>query len=96
LKGRKVKWVSSGAQHSAVVTDEGELLVCGSYLHGKLGIEGLTSVNISVFQPVTALHGLKVKQVECGDYHTLCLLEDGVVYTWGGTLHKVIILKLKE
>ena len=89
LKDKNIEWISSGAQHSAVVTEEGELYVCGSYLHGKLGIEGLTKVNITSFQPVLALQGMKVKQVECGDYHTLCLLDTGVVYTWGGTLHKV-------
>jgi hypothetical protein len=89
LKGKRVKWISSGAQHSGAVTEEGELLVCGSYLHGKLGIEGLTKVNVPIFQPIPALRGLKIKQVECGDYHTLCLLDDGVVYAWGGTLHKV-------
>lgn len=92
LKNKRVKWISSGAQHSGLVTTEGELFVCGSYLHGKLGIEGLTTVNISSFQQVTALKGQKVKQVECGDYHTLCLLEGGAIYTWGGTLHKVDIL----
>lgn len=89
LKGKRVKWISSGAQHSGIVTEEGELLICGSYLHGKLGIEGLQAVTIQIFQHVPALKGLKVKQVECGDYHTLCLLEDGTVYSWGGTLHKV-------
>lgn len=88
LRGKHVAWVSSGAQHSAAVTTSGELLVCGSYLHGKLGLENLTKVNVTTFQPVTALRGHKVKQVACGDYHTLCLLESGAVYTWGGTLHK--------
>ena len=34
--------------------------------------------------------GMKVKQVACGDYHTLCLLNDGSVYAWGGTLHKKV------
>ncbi len=89
LKGRRARWVSSGAQHSAVVTEGGELLVCGSYLHGKLGIEGLTKVNVTIFQPITSLLQERVKQVECGDYHTLCLLENGLVYTWGGSLHGV-------
>ena len=56
-------------------------------------------------QPVNALKGLVVKQVACGDYHTLCLLgirlylisiniihlDTGVLYAWGGTLHKVKI-----
>ena len=32
----------------------------------------------------------KVKQVACGDYHTLCLLNDGLVFAWGGTLYKKV------
>lgn len=27
-----------------------------------------------------------VKKVACGDYHTLALIEDGTVFSWGGTL----------
>lgn len=27
-----------------------------------------------------------VKKVSCGDYHTLALIDDGTVYSWGGTL----------
>ena len=59
---------------------------------GKLGIEELQMTNICTFQVVPALKTHIVKQVACGDYHTLCLLESGVVYTWGGTLHKVIVV----
>ena len=33
---------------------------------------------------------MKVNMVACGDYHTLCLLENGRVYSWGGTLHKKV------
>lgn len=88
LKGKNVVWVSSGAQHSAVVTTRGELLICGSYLHGKLGIENFSNVNLTTFKPVPTFIGKKVRQVACGDYHTLCLLEDGKVYAWGGSLHK--------
>ena len=36
-------WISSGSHHSAIVTKAGELFVCGSQLHGKLGIP---SVNV--------------------------------------------------
>ena len=31
---------------------------------------------------------IRAKQVACGDYHTMCLSEEGRVYAWGGTLHK--------
>lgn len=32
----------------------------------------------------------KVNSVACGDYHTLCLLDDGKVFAWGGTLYKKV------
>lgn len=28
-----------------------------------------------------------MKKVSCGEFHTLCLLTDGSVHSWGGTLH---------
>ena len=40
--------------------------------------------------------GLKVKKVACGDYHTLAMLEDGTVHSWGGTLHKKLGKKKDE
>jgi alpha-tubulin suppressor-like RCC1 family protein len=94
IKGREVRYISSGGAHTAVVTTSGELFVCGSALHGKLGLEDLSMTNITRFQIVPALKGLLVREVACGDYHTLCLLETGVVYAWGGTLHKVIFTQV--
>lgn len=88
LGNRNIIHVSSGGQHSSAIDSTGRLSTCGSYLHGKLGIEDLSTVAVLVFTPVTSLKDRVVKQVACGDYHTLCLLEDGNVYTWGGTLHK--------
>lgn len=26
-----------------------------------------------------------MKAVQCGDYHTVCLFDDGSVYSWGGS-----------
>lgn len=63
-------------------------MVSGSSLHGKLGIENLQKTNINKFQVVPSLHKKKVRQVACGDYHTLCLLEDGTVYQFGGSMFK--------
>ncbi|CAG9327791.1 unnamed protein product [Blepharisma stoltei] len=88
IKNKNLIMVISGGQHSAAIDSTGKLYTCGSYLHGKLGIEDLTTVSVLSFTPVTALKDKVVRQVACGDYHTLCLLEDGSVYTWGGTLHK--------
>jgi alpha-tubulin suppressor-like RCC1 family protein len=55
-------------------------MVCGSSLHGKLGIEGINKTNINKLQIVPSLMKKRIKQVACGDYHTLCLTEDCIVY----------------
>jgi alpha-tubulin suppressor-like RCC1 family protein len=61
--------------------------VCGSSLHGKLGIPELKVTNMSKFTKLTTLKAI-IRQVACGDYHTLALTKEGAVYTWGGSLHK--------
>ena len=53
-----------------------------------IGIENLRATNVLKFTLCTNMVSYKVKQVACGDYHTLCLLDDGTVHSWGGTLHK--------
>jgi alpha-tubulin suppressor-like RCC1 family protein len=84
VKSHSAKWISSSNNHSALITQEGLLLVCGSTLHGKLGLEGVNKTNINKFQVIHALSKKIVKQVACSDYHTLCLTEDGTVYQFGG------------
>jgi len=79
--------VSSGSHHSALVTKTGEVYVSGSSLHGKLGISELRVTNLSRFTRIPNLKPFII-QVACGDYHTLALAKDGVVYSWGGSLHK--------
>ena len=88
VKGHTAKWISSSNHHTALVTLEGLLLVSGSSLHGKLGLEGMNKTNINRFQVVQSLSKKKVKQVSCGDYHTLCLTDDGTVYQFGGSIFK--------
>ncbi|EGR33218.1 hypothetical protein IMG5_058940 [Ichthyophthirius multifiliis] len=85
-----IKQISTSQNHSSCVSSNGDLYVCGSALHGKLGLENLTMANINKFQILTALKGIKVLQVACGDYHTLALTENDQVYAWGGTLYKKV------
>jgi alpha-tubulin suppressor-like RCC1 family protein len=82
--------VSSGSHHSALVNQNGEVFVCGSQLHGKLGIPNVSVMNLLKWQQVSLK--AKARKVCCGDYHTLCLMADGSVYSWGGSLHKVSTL----
>ena len=88
MRSKQLVYISSGGQHSACIDSEGQLYICGSYLHGKLGIEDISTITIITFKPMKFFQSMRVKQVACGDYHTLCLTDDGQVYTWGGNLHK--------
>jgi alpha-tubulin suppressor-like RCC1 family protein len=79
--------ISSGSHHSALVTKSGEIFVSGSSLHGKLGIADLGVPNVCKFTILPSMQAT-VKSIACGDYHTLALTKEGVVYSWGGSLHK--------
>jgi alpha-tubulin suppressor-like RCC1 family protein len=81
--------ISSGYHHSGIVTLAGELFMCGSTLHGKLGLQNLNLMQVTRFNqiPQEVLGSSKIVQVACGDYHTMCLTQNGQVYAWGGTLH---------
>jgi alpha-tubulin suppressor-like RCC1 family protein len=61
LKGvsQTAKWISSGSHHSAIVTKAGELFVCGSQLHGKLGIPSLNVMHLTKFQQINFTQKVK-------------------------------------
>lgn len=56
----KIIQISSGAKHTGAVTEKGELYMCGSNLHDKLGLEGITVGSKKMFKPVELLSHVKV------------------------------------
>lgn len=68
-----------------MLTTDGQLYVTGSLLHDKLGLTKEVT-NIFKFHVQPQLQSMKVKQVSCGAYHTLALVDTGRIYSWGGTL----------
>lgn len=61
LPSSSAKWIASSNHHSAIVSSDGQLFVCGSSLHGKLGIESLNKTNINKFMLVPQLQKRRVK-----------------------------------
>ena len=49
LGGKNGLCISSAANHTALVTQDGALYICGSYLHGKLGLENLRVETVPKF-----------------------------------------------
>ena len=69
--------INAGAQHSAFITKDNDLFMCGSGAKGQLGIEECESV----FNPVKVKE--KVKAVACGESHTMVLTTNGTILTAG-------------
>jgi alpha-tubulin suppressor-like RCC1 family protein len=85
----KVAHISSGGKHTGIVTEDGKLWMCGSRKFEQLGIEKLMTSSIKSFKLVELMSEYKVVQVACGDFHTMCLTENGKIFVWGGSLHNV-------
>ncbi|CRL02239.1 CLUMA_CG015120, isoform A [Clunio marinus] len=83
LKTKRIRDIACGSAHSAAITSQGELYTWGLGEYGRLG----HGDNSTLLKPklVQKLVGQRVVQVACGsrDAQTLCLTEDGTVYSWG-------------
>ncbi|XP_040189320.1 serine/threonine-protein kinase Nek9 isoform X3 [Rana temporaria] len=84
--GCRARQVCAGDAHFAVVTVEKELYTWvnmqgGSKLHGQLGHGDRASYR----QPkhVEKLQGKSMKQVSCGGDFTMCITDEGQVYSFG-------------
>ncbi|KAB0347762.1 hypothetical protein FD754_012619, partial [Muntiacus muntjak] len=76
-----IKRITGGGGHSAVVTDEGGLFVCGLNKDGQLGL-GHTE-EVLYYTPCRSLLGCAIQQVACGWDFTIILTENGQVLSCG-------------
>ncbi|KFB50142.1 hypothetical protein ZHAS_00018200 [Anopheles sinensis] len=83
LRTKRIRDIACGSSHSAAITSSGELYTWGLGEYGRLG----HGDNCTQLKPkhVTALQDHRVVQVACGsrDAQTLCLTEEGLVFSWG-------------
>lgn len=74
----KISSISGGGGHTAVVTENQDLFMCGWNNKGQLGLGDIDDRPLLCQVPFPAL----VKQVSCGWNHTLAITEAGL-YVWG-------------
>eukprot|EP01080_Neovahlkampfia_damariscottae_P008608 gene8608-555_t len=84
LKNIQIKQCTGGAWHTVLLTAQGKVFVWGSNYWGQLGLDKenetkdrLQPVELEYFQDKN------VVKVACGSNFTLCLTEDGKVFSFG-------------
>ncbi|WMV29485.1 hypothetical protein MTR67_022870 [Solanum verrucosum] len=81
FKGIPVKMVAAGAEHTAAVTEDGELYGWGWGRYGNLGLGDRNDRLVP--EKVSANVGEKMFIVACGWRHTICVSSSGALYTYG-------------
>ena len=79
--------IASGVCHSVALGEEGGVFVIGSAILSKITQNVIHKLNQKRFTAVPGLNSKMMKEVECGDYHTSIITEEGILYTWGGALN---------
>ena len=85
LIGEKTTQVSACGFHTCALTESGELFTFGEGKFGRLGHGN--ELNAGTPRRVEALLGVHITQVACGGFHTACVSDAGMAYTWGGGEH---------
>ena len=92
LKNLRICWVSAGDGHTVSVSKYGMVYSWGASACGQLGLERIDNMPRDVegypYQPfpmqIKLLSNIKVKEISCGDAHSISLSVDGKLYSWGG------------
>lgn len=81
LTSLPIRFIACGGQHSVLVSHSGAVYAWGRNNRGQLGL-GDTEDRIFPTQ-VRSLRNQRICHISCGDEHTICLTEDGGVFSFG-------------
>eukprot|EP01124_Arcella_intermedia_P006400 TRINITY_DN13765_c0_g1_i1.p1 TRINITY_DN13765_c0_g1~~TRINITY_DN13765_c0_g1_i1.p1 ORF type:complete len:404 (+),score=58.38 TRINITY_DN13765_c0_g1_i1:50-1213(+) len=76
--------VAIGADHYIILNSEHSLFSCGSNDRGQLGIGN--NEDQSTLTKINGVNG-NIIHIACGFYHSMALMSDGGVYSWGWNLY---------
>lgn len=83
----KAVQVSAGHNHTGIVTEEGDVFMCGYGNNGQLGLGQTDSKNVPTQIPRDFFENVPVLMVSCGTDFTTALTRDGDVFTFGDGRH---------
>ena len=83
FKDISVKQISTGGSHTLVVAENGLVYGAGCNDFGQLGLGHNKTCHTFTKIPFFKDNNISIKQISTGDYHTLVVAEDGLVYGVG-------------
>ena len=78
-----VRQVAAGWHHTGIVTEAGDLLMCGYGFFGRLGLGDEEDRTTPTMVARAVFDGEAVLMVACGEAHTAVVTEGGGVFTFG-------------
>ena len=102
LKHLRISWVSAGDGHTVSVSRNGTICSWRASACGQLGLEGIENMPRDSegypYQPIPMLikllNNVNVKELSCGDAHSIALTVDGRLFSWGGAGCGQLVTKL--
>lgn len=82
LQSEVIIRIACGSSHSLALSEDGRLYAWGKNGSGQLGIGDLINQSVPVQVLPLANHS-SIKEIACGDSHSMVLLEDGSIWAWG-------------
>ena len=84
LSKQKIKEIFIGGGFVLALTKDNQIFGWGRNYEGQLG-RGYVSEKAEILKPQKiTFPSKKIIDISCGSYHTLVLLENGLIYGWGG------------
>lgn len=77
-----VKMLTGGQHHTLVLTANDKCYAIGRKDYGRLGLGDLDA-DVEKLTPISALDGIHVRQLECGECCSFAITDDGKAYSWG-------------
>jgi alpha-tubulin suppressor-like RCC1 family protein len=93
----KIKAISCGGRHTAILTNHGYIYCTGSNIDGQLGID-IIIPNVDKFTLCTDFDNKqgKIKAISCGVRHTALLTKSGYIYCTGNNLRGQLGIPLSQ
>ena len=82
-KANNVRWVVSRQIFTAVLTVDGEVWTFGGNSYQCLGRGRTVEEGGALPRPVPFPGGIGIKQIAAGNYHCVCIAENGQLFSWG-------------